>query len=1298
MTGSITSCFRALPGYGKAAIVVFGLFLVYTLLGFFLVGPVARNILVKELSNAANRPTSIESVDFNPLFLSVTLRGFSMLEQDGKTPFASVDEVYLNVSASSLFILGPYVQELALTNPFLHIRLLSPGRYNFSDIIAGKQDNAAESVPDAPVEKESELFPWLLKNFSLADGRIVFDDDVLKLRHELSDLNARVPFTSTVVKYRTDYTHPYLSGRLNNTRFLLDGRTMPFEPSMHTEFTIEFDGVDLRNYWKYVPYAETMQLDNGVFHSDLKLVFERGGDPLPTLSLQGNASITDFSLSPKDGAPFLSFARLDLDLRRVRPLHRIFQFNAIRLDSPYVELNRDANGTIDLVQRFAPNTPRSPEPEAVALATKTQKNDNATDLGTASEVSAPPNAPISQELILDVVGLHNGTVQFADDSGSGPFRKTLRNVNVDVRNFTLAPDQQAHFKVGATLVAQQDAENDEQLRAEGDMTASPFAMNATLDAQDLDIPSYAPFYDAFLPVHVAAGRLGLDTALHMNTVNATQIRVNNGAAVLNGLTLADPTADNARIFSLEQLNATGIGFDLAGRSLNVASVILRKGIGRLVREKDGGMYPVRLFTQTDANNARPSDATDSAGAEEAEDADDGTPPSSPFRARIASVQLQDWDASFVDKAAPGKAEIRLSPLNLTLANVSSDTAQTMQVDADMSVNAKGRLRLGADLRPAPLSLNGNLVLEGLPLSIADGYIPPDLGLRMADGDMDVRGDYALEQKSKTSGLTLQFKGGLDVDDLTAGRTEGEAPLARLHRLDLADLRLSLALPAESDKQKPPHLEYESGLGLAGAELLTVQGQELFSLKACNATRVAFAQQPRTLVVDGLRIQGPAVDLRRNSDGSMNTNQLFPDNEKTQDKPASVPLDTAAVNATAPSQTDTKQERSFDALEISNATLESGSVRFADRTVKPNYRLTMDDLAGRLDHFSLEPGARSTFSLNAVVDGQAPFNLQGSTNPLEHAVHTTMWFTIDNFNLPSLSAYTTEFLAYPIATGKLHGRTDLSIQETSLNSQNTFLLDRFSLGKRVDNPDAAQVPIQLALALLQDSNGDIELDLPIQGRLDDPNFRIAPMVMRAIIGLMTNIVTSPFNLLGGIVGLAGSGEDISVVEFTPGSSALAPQDMQKLGDLGKAMKKRPRLEMVVEGYVAPDEDAKALGEQRLEAWLDKLRGGKGKGDFAPIVGKERLRLLRSAFDRADLEAPQGVDKLTARQLQDMLVQHMQADNEALSELAEKRAMAVRDYFLDQGGVDAKRIFLKYTRADVPPRKEDGVHSRVEMSVK
>jgi len=144
------------------------------------------------------------------------------------------------------------------------------------------------------------------------------------------------------------------------------------------------------------------------------------------------------------------------------------------------------------------------------------------------------------------------------------------------------------------------------------------------------------------------------------------------------------------------------------------------------------------------------------------------------------------------------------------------------------------------------------------------------------------------------------------------------------------------------------------------------------------------------------------------------------------------------------------------------------------------------------------------------------------------------------------------------------------------------LDQFTFGEHVDSPEATHLPVRLAVAILKDRNGKIILDVPIEGSLDDPKFRVGKVVTRAIENILEKVATSPFSLLGAIFG--GGGEELGYQEFNPGSAELTAADRQKLGSLAKGLYQRPALKLEITGSVDPGADTEGLQRARVDQMI------------------------------------------------------------------------------------------------------------------
>jgi hypothetical protein len=228
------------------------------------------------------------------------------------------------------------------------------------------------------------------------------------------------------------------------------------------------------------------------------------------------------------------------------------------------------------------------------------------------------------------------------------------------------------------------------------------------------------------------------------------------------------------------------------------------------------------------------------------------------------------------------------------------------------------------------------------------------------------------------------------------------------------------------------------------------------------------------------------------------------------------------------------------------------------------------------------------------------------------------FTNANTQLTPLTGYTEKYVGHPLQKGRLSTSLHYRVEGKKLEAENKVHLDQLTLGPRNNSPDATSLPVKLGVTLLKDHNGLIELDVPVTGNFDDPKFRLGPIILQVIGNLLVKAATSPFKLLGGLVG--GGGDELSFVEFMPGSTNVVEGEMDKLGKLAAALGKRPALNLEIEGVVNPVADREALAKLKLHEQLKARRfqelsaTGKGPGtvETSQIEPEDLDRLLRAAF--------------------------------------------------------------------------------------
>jgi hypothetical protein len=205
----------------------------------------------------------------------------------------------------------------------------------------------------------------------------------------------------------------------------------------------------------------------------------------------------------------------------------------------------------------------------------------------------------------------------------------------------------------------------------------------------------------------------------------------------------------------------------------------------------------------------------------------------------------------------------------------------------------------------------------------------------------------------------------------------------------------------------------------------------------------------------------------------------------------------------------------------------GTVDFADRNIKPNYAVTMLNLTGSVTGLSSQEISRAKVALKGNLGYGSPIDISGTVNPLKKDLFADIKISFKDIEMSPVTPYTNRYLGYPITKGKLNFDVAYLIDQRKLRAENKIFFDQLTFGDRVESPEAIKAPVPLAVSLLTDRNGQINLDVPLSGSLDEPKFRIWPLGWQVLVNLITKAVTSPFSLLSS---LTGGGEEMSFVEF------------------------------------------------------------------------------------------------------------------------------------------------------------------------
>jgi hypothetical protein len=608
---------------------------------------------------------------------------------------------------------------------------------------------------------------------------------------------------------------------------------------------------------------------------------------------------------------------------------------------------------------------------------------------------------------------------------------------------------------------------------------------------------------------------------------------------------------------------------------------------------------------------------------------------------LPEFALRDSRIDFEDRTLPLPARFALTGVTLSARDWSSRADATVAFEAAFGINAKGRLESSGTLRPGDLETRATLKLGNLPLTDFEPYYADLVRLNLRGGNIDAEGTLDYASPGKGAGPALAFKGDGAVRNLIARDRLVKRTFLRWRTLKF------------------------NGIDYNGA-----------------ANRLA---------VRSIDADAPFVDLVINADGTTNIGDVLKSDGLTPE---------AERRAKAAERAKTTALPEADAaplqVDIGRVNLKGGSANFADLTVRPNFAIGLQTLNGAITGLSSLQASRAIVDIDASVDRYAPVKITGEVNYLAAESYTDLAASFRNIELTTFNPYSGKFMGYRVEKGKLSIDTTYRVEDRKLRAQHKVLVSQLTLGEKVKSPEATKLPVKLAVALLKDRDGDIRLDLPVSGTIDDPEFRLGPIIWKIFINLLVKIVTSPFTLISS---LFGGGPDVQFADFAPGRATLDPAVLERLATVRKALVERPGLEIEIPTGYSRTIDAPALLDTRWEANLRDFAKGPvdtaDRKDYLELLeGLYQARLgerpdallegVRSAAQTAgDRPSRDGLVEPSIAALEGALRANLEVTDKDLEELGRARARSVQEALLGDGSeIDPLRVFLR-APTDIAP---------------
>ena len=648
----------------------------------------------------------------------------------------------------------------------------------------------------------------------------------------------------------------------------------------------------------------------------------------------------------------------------------------------------------------------------------------------------------------------------------------------------------------------------------------------------------------------------------------------------------------------------------------------------------------------------------------------------PWKITVAQYVGEDIGLRFEDKAVSPTATHSINGLGFSAENLSTEPGQTAKLAAHFKFNRQGEIAVDGTVKPFPFAANLNLDIKTLELLPLQPYFVEKLNIELTKGLVTVNGNLQLRQNGAEKKA--------DALAITGGFT-GQATIGDFYAVD--KLNSTEFLHWKS-------LFFGKVDARMGPDSLTVGEIALSDFFA----RVIVSPEGKLNLLQIVRKDGEAaVAVVPQLGGELGGNAKAPS--------AAMPTNTG--KAVAPV---VAKKTSAMPIKIGKITLQGGQIRFSDNFVKPNYSANLKRIGGRISGLSTEPGTVASLEMRGSYDNVAPLTITAQINPLSAKPFLDLHAEIKGIELTSFSSYSGKYAGYTIEKGKLSLFVKYNIENSQLTAENRVFIDQLTFGDPVESPDATKLPVSLAVALLKNRNGEIDLNLPISGSLDDPQFSIGGLVVKVIVNLFVKAVTSPFALIGS---LFGGGEELSNVEFDYGRAAITPASEKRIENLAKALNERPSLKLEIEGRVDLDSDREGLKSARIDR---KVRAMKREdltknsvesesAETVKVSDGEYPALLERVYKAEKFTKPRNmvgmVKSLPIEEMEKLILANSIVDDDDLRGLGNRRAKAVRDWLIARK-VSADRLFLLPTKlgeADAKPAADEKAKSnRVDFTLK
>jgi len=835
-------------------------------------------------------------------------------------------------------------------------------------------------------------------------------------------------------------------------------------------------------------------------------------------------------------------------------------------------------------------------------------------------------------LLIHDFQLNDGRVNVRDNVPSTPVDIHFGPINVAIKELNTLPGRYGQQGVNISLP------DNGSLQWQGNLSLTPLDFQGELILKDSNMAVTTAYLKALLPLEAVQARLSSSFKYHvqLNDNGVLDVDIDNLDIELDEVAVAGLTP-STDFFALQQLALHGGTVSYPEQLVEFASLRFTEPQMTVWRKADGSLSVNDLIATAQVEESAPREKAKQAESES-----------------LAKMQMpaQADVKTEIDDQAKGVAEIESE----------NQVARPWQFNLNELALEKGRFDFSDySVKPAAqvgihdLQINATDISNQhgakIPLNVTANFTKG--GNFAVDAMLEILPEFSFAGKTKTRGIPLSL---------------AQPYVQQFSRIMVEKGAFNSDMAITMSVVKP--LTVSGTLQIPGLELKdTLESKRLLAWKNLSVERLNLDLGADKLELSPLQFEELFGRIIIYKDKSTNLSGLV------------VESDQASAEKEIEKETvDTKSHGSFDVV-IGGVSIKQSGLDFSDLSLPLPFATQIKDLNGTVSTIASNSSESANIKLEGQVDDYGLSRINGSINLLDPLHRTDISVEFRNLLMSSLSPYTVQFAGREIAEGKLDLDLNYDIDKSQLQASNKVVISDLQLGKAVDHPDAASLPLGLAVALLKDANGVIDINLPIEGDIDDPEFRIGGIIWQTFAGLIVKAVTSPFRLLAGLIGV--DSDDLGEFQFLAGRADLTPPELEKVAQLKQALMQRPKLSVEISGGFDPKIDTAALKYSALRRALI-LKKSDENGELSDIdILDERLfkplkvlfdehfpdislKSIRNANKKPPVDDPEGrleLDELAyAADLRDRLLETVVITEENLIALAQARAEAIKEAFL------------------------------------